>query len=149
MTLVLGLRCRDGVVLAADSQRTEDSFREEIPKLFVTRSASSGAPQGASPCSRSCVGRSMRSTSRDSRAGAFLLRLIDGGRTEPMHSFAAVGVGPPVQVAVVAGARAEVLPAAEMPGLTDTVAAFREHQRTFLVRDEPEEPRADTGLRPS
>lgn len=38
MTLVLGLRCRDGVVVAADSQRTEQGFREEIPKLFVTAS---------------------------------------------------------------------------------------------------------------
>jgi len=38
MTLVLGLRCRDGVVLAADSQRTEGPLRESVPKLFTSPS---------------------------------------------------------------------------------------------------------------
>ncbi|MEA2139342.1 MAG: hypothetical protein QOG56_2492 [Solirubrobacteraceae bacterium] len=38
MTLVLGLRCRDGVVLAADSQRTDGNVRESVPKLFVSPS---------------------------------------------------------------------------------------------------------------
>jgi hypothetical protein len=35
MTLVLGLRSAGGVVLAADSQRTEGRFRQEVPKLFI------------------------------------------------------------------------------------------------------------------
>lgn len=35
MTLVLGLRSAGGVVLAADSQRTEGQFRQEVPKLFA------------------------------------------------------------------------------------------------------------------
>lgn len=39
MTLVLGLRCHGGVVLAADSQRTEGGLRDSIPKLFATRAA--------------------------------------------------------------------------------------------------------------
>lgn len=36
MTLVLGLRCRDGVVLASDSQRTDGDVRESVPKLFTS-----------------------------------------------------------------------------------------------------------------
>jgi 20S proteasome alpha/beta subunit len=36
MTLVLGLRCRDGVVLASDSQRTDGDVRESVRKLFVS-----------------------------------------------------------------------------------------------------------------
>lgn len=34
MTLILGLHCRDGVVLAADSQRTQGSMRDYVTKLF-------------------------------------------------------------------------------------------------------------------
>jgi 20S proteasome alpha/beta subunit len=34
MTLVLGLRCRNGIVLAADSQRTQGTMRDRVPKLF-------------------------------------------------------------------------------------------------------------------
>lgn len=36
MTILLGLRSGDGVVLAADSQRTEGVFRQRMQKLFVT-----------------------------------------------------------------------------------------------------------------
>lgn len=36
MTLVLGLRCRDGFVLAADSQRTQGTMRDRVPKLFAS-----------------------------------------------------------------------------------------------------------------
>jgi proteasome beta subunit len=38
MTIILALRCRDGVVLAADSQRTEGTLREPFPKLFTSPS---------------------------------------------------------------------------------------------------------------
>lgn len=38
MTLVLGLRCRNGIVLASDSQRTEGSMRQHVPKLFTSPS---------------------------------------------------------------------------------------------------------------
>lgn len=37
MTILVGLRSDDGVVLAADSQRTEGRFRQRMQKLFVTR----------------------------------------------------------------------------------------------------------------
>ncbi|MDW5592718.1 hypothetical protein VSS74_00115 [Conexibacter stalactiti] len=37
MTILLGLRSGEGVVLAADSQRTEGAFRQRMQKLFVTR----------------------------------------------------------------------------------------------------------------
>jgi 20S proteasome alpha/beta subunit len=36
MTLVLGLRCGDGIVLCADSQRTEGTMRDRVPKLFAS-----------------------------------------------------------------------------------------------------------------
>jgi 20S proteasome alpha/beta subunit len=36
MTLVLGLRCGDGIVLCADSQRTEGNMRDRVPKLFAS-----------------------------------------------------------------------------------------------------------------
>lgn len=36
MTLVLGVRCRDGFVLAADSQRTQGAMRERVQKLFTS-----------------------------------------------------------------------------------------------------------------
>lgn len=36
MTLVLGIRSPAGLVLAADSQRTEGALREDFPKLFST-----------------------------------------------------------------------------------------------------------------
>ena len=36
MTLVLGVRCRNGIVLAADSQRTQGAMRDRVPKLFAS-----------------------------------------------------------------------------------------------------------------
>jgi 20S proteasome alpha/beta subunit len=36
MTLILALRCRDGVVLAGDSQRSEGGLRANVPKLFTS-----------------------------------------------------------------------------------------------------------------
>lgn len=60
----------------------------------------------------------------------------------------ASGVGPPVQVAVVTSSQATTLDPVELRGLEDSVAAFREHQRNFLVDAEPPGTGMDTGLRP-
>lgn len=62
---------------------------------------------------------------------------------------ASSGVALPVQLGVVAAAGLSIIDDAELRALEDTVAAFRENQRNFLVRTEPDESAApDTGLRP-
>jgi hypothetical protein len=60
----------------------------------------------------------------------------------------ASGVALPVQMAVVSSGGAKVIKDDELRALEDTVAAFREHQREFLVRPKRARPRRDTGLRP-
>lgn len=49
MTLVVGLRSNDTVVLASDSQRTEGGLREERPKLFVSRNGIAWGTAGSIP----------------------------------------------------------------------------------------------------
>lgn len=239
MTLVLGLRCRDGVVLAADSQRTEGTFREAIPKLFVTPSgivwgvAGSIAvqhelravldgldltPQPSRMEARDAIAGALVAAARQATAAmaepspaartihgifawhsraegeTFLLRVLESGFAEPAGKYTAVGtpdakalgqfalsqsehlgyaslgldaarmvafnvvddvirasarsVGHPVQLAEVTAARHEVLSTAETQGVADTLAAFREHQRDFLARDEIATDEGDTGIRP-
>jgi hypothetical protein len=58
------------------------------------------------------------------------------------------GVSHPLQVAAVTANGAAILDAVEVRGLEDSVAAFRERQREFLVDGEPRDPGGDTGLRP-
>jgi hypothetical protein len=58
------------------------------------------------------------------------------------------GVGLPVQMAVAGPAGAALLSAGDVRALEDTVAAFREYQRDYLVRQEDAAPKRDTGVRP-
>jgi hypothetical protein len=59
------------------------------------------------------------------------------------------GVGLPVQIAEVTRDGIGIVQADELRALEDTVAAFRERQRDFLVRrDDASGPSRDTGLRP-
>jgi proteasome beta subunit len=237
MTLVLGLRCRDGVVLAADSQRTEGNLRQMVPKLFTspariiwgtagsiaiqqelhaileqadvppqpgrtqvrdlvvaaTREAvhrATSAMDDPSPVATEVRGIFAWYSAAENRT--YVLRANGKGYAEFADTYAAVGapadfarfalgqsehleyaslpleatkmvaykvaddvirasartVGHPIQMAVVTPTQAAVAPTVEVRGLSDTVAAFREHQRNFLVREEPREERADTGIRP-
>jgi hypothetical protein len=57
-------------------------------------------------------------------------------------------VGGPVQIALVTEGSARVMPADKLQPVEDTVDAFREHQREFIVRDEPTGGEGDTGIRP-
>jgi hypothetical protein len=61
---------------------------------------------------------------------------------------ASTGVGLPVQMAVSTAEKSELLSAMDVRGQEDTVAAFREYQRDYLVRDEERASEQDTGLRP-
>jgi predicted proteasome-type protease len=240
MTLVLGLRCRDGVVLASDSQRTEGTFREEIPKLFVTpagivwgvagsiavqqelRATLDALDLPAQPSravARDAIARAVRTAVRQATAAidapslvartvqgifawhseseheTFVLRVLETGHAEPAPKYSAVGASSacdlarfalsqsehlgyatprleaakmlafnvvddvirasarsvchPVQLAVVTAAQHELLAPAEVQGVADTLAAFREHQRDFLGREETVARERDTGIRPS
>jgi proteasome beta subunit len=237
MTLVLALRCRDGVVLAADSQRTEGSLRETFPKLFVSpsgiawggagniaiqqevyaglrdlarpahpsrdagreaivhalvaaRERATASLENPTPASSDFQGLFAWYSEREGRT--FLLRALSTGYAEFARRYAAVGgpsgfarfalstseylefetlsleaakmvafnvaddvirasasgVSPPVQLAVVHAGGEAVVAELERRGLEDTVAAFREHQRDFLVRGEEALAERDTGLRP-
>lgn len=57
------------------------------------------------------------------------------------------GVSGPVQVAVVTDEGARVLPDDQLDPIRDTVDAYRDYQREFIVRDEPPTS-MDTGIRP-
>jgi 20S proteasome alpha/beta subunit len=209
MTLVLGLRCRDGVVLAADSQRTEEGFREEVPKLFVTpagivwgvagniaiqqelRATLDGldlTPHPGRKEARDAIASAVRTAVRQVTATvdqpslaartvhgifawhsrgereSFLLRVLENGyltlrlTAAKMLAFkvaddviraSARSVGHPVQLAIVTEAQHHVLSAKESQAAGDTLAAFREHQREFLAREETPPPERDTGIRPS
>jgi 20S proteasome alpha/beta subunit len=235
MTIVIGLRGRDGVVLASDSQRTEGGFRQEVRKLFRTRHGIVWGAAGAIAVQQELFGamealdlrpqptwqearaaiadavvRSLHATAPEQANAArlqlgalfawysaderrtFLLRVLGdgyaefGGRytaiggpsrialfalreaehleyatlpLEPIQMIAAKvvddviratssGVAHPLQVAAVTANGAAILDAVEVRGLEDSVAAFRERQREFLVDGEPRDPGGDTGLRP-
>jgi proteasome beta subunit len=238
MTLVLALRCRDGVVLAADSQRTEGPLRETVPKLFTSPSGivwgTAGsiaiqqelyAAMGRLPVTRhpsredgrTAIVDAVRAAARaateqieDATPAAlavegifawysaadkrtFVIRVRGDGYFEFHPNFVAVGspahyarfalnrttymeygklplevakmlafraaddviraastgVGLPVQVAVVTEHGCGVLNDMDVRGLEDTVAAFREHQREYLIGgDEDATAEGDTGLRP-
>ncbi|HEX4806729.1 MAG TPA: hypothetical protein VFU94_12590 [Conexibacter sp.] len=227
-------------MLASDSQRTEDGFREEIPKLFVTPTgivwgvagsiavqhelralldALDVAPQPSRKEARDGIATALVTAVRQATAAmdepspaartvhgifawhsrieneTFLLRVLENGLAEPAEKYVAVGlpeakrlaqfalsqrehlgyagvrldiarmvafnavddvirasarsVGHPVQLAEVTADRHEVLGTAELQGVADTLAAFREHQRDFLVRDDVLGEDRDTGIRPS
>jgi hypothetical protein len=238
MTLVLALRCRHGVVLAADSQRTQGALRDSVPKLFTSPSGIVWGTAGnltiqqemyaamkrlpVSPHPSREAGRAalvaalvqavrtateqMESpsdvaTSADglfawhSRADrrTYLLRIIGNGHFEFRPKYATVGspgpanlarfaltqsehleygtlpleaakmvafgaaddvirasaagVAGPVQIAVVSAATRDVLSPLAVRAVEDTLGAFRDYQRSYLVRGEdPAEP--DTGIRP-
>jgi 20S proteasome alpha/beta subunit len=240
MTLILGLRCHGGVVLASDSQRTEGELRDSITKLFSTPAGILWGTAGAIPIqqelwallreldvpaslprypTRDAIAKALpeavrRATQRVEDPTAmstmvegmfawhsahdgrdFLLKALGDGQAvfEPRYTaigspsprnlarfslgclehldFATLpleagkmvalsvaedtiratpyGVGLPVQMAVVAAAGYSVIDETELRGLEDTLAAFRENQRNFLVRPGPEEGAGpDTGLRP-
>jgi 20S proteasome alpha/beta subunit len=238
MTLVLALRCRDGVVLAADSQRTHGVLRESVPKLFTSPSgivwgtagdlavwqemyaAMQDLPveprpprdegrdavvaalvQAARTATEQMQDRSETATWTDglfawhSRSDdrTYLLRVVGHGRFEfhrkytavglrtptelarfalsrsehleygtlplevaSMIAFSAVddvirasaeGVDHPVQIATVSADGADVLSPVAVRLLEDTLGAFRDHQRSYLVRREGPAP-PDTGVRP-
>lgn len=238
MTLILGLRCAGGVVLAADSQRTEGPLRESIPKLFATPSGivwgSAGSiaiqqelyglardldlPSGLprQPTKEALVAALREAARRATQAvedpteGAtradgvfawyskedrhhYALRVLSTGHGEFARRYTAIGgprqlaqfalsrseyleyatlpleaakmlafnaaddvirassagVGPPVQIAVVTPTETSIIQPQELRGLEDTLAAFREHQRDFLIRpDEKRGTKQDTGIRP-
>lgn len=235
MTIVIGLRGRDGVVLATDSQRTEGGFRQEVRKLFRTRhgivwggagaiaaqqelfaameslavrpqpswqearaaiaAAVAGSVRAAAPepstAPRLEVGAVFAWYSADERR-TFLLRVLGDGYAEFDGQYTAIGgpsrsalfalresehlhyetlplapsqmiatkivddvirasssgVAHPVQVATVTANSATILEPVEVRGLHDSVAAFRERQREFLVGEQPRDAGRDTGLRP-
>lgn len=235
MTIVIGLRSRDGVVLATDSQRTEGGFRQEVRKLFRTRhgivwgaagaiaaqqelfaameslelrsqpawqearaaitgavtSALRAADPAASTAPRLELGALFAWYSADEQR-TFLLRVLGDGYAEFDGQYAAIGgpsriaqfalretehleyaalplepaqmiatkiiddvirasssgVAHPVQVATVTANHAAILAPIDVRGLEDSVAAFRERQREFLVGEEPRDTGRDTGLRP-
>jgi 20S proteasome alpha/beta subunit len=237
MTLLLGLRCRDGVVLAADSQRTEGALRQPVPKLFTSpsgviwgtagsiaiqqelyaainalsltrnpgrqeardaiveavvaaRTRATSAIEAPSPAAEAVDGVFAWYSAADERT--YLLRVLWSGHAEFARQYTAVGgpsqlaqfalsrsehlvyatlpveaakmivfnaaddviraaasgVAPPVQIAVVTASEATVMSTVEVRALEDTLAAFREHQAAFLVREEPPGPPGDTGVRP-
>jgi 20S proteasome alpha/beta subunit len=76
------------------------------------------------------------------------LKMIAFKATDDVIRAAAQGVGQPIQLAAVTTAGAVVMTPEDVRGVEDTLAAFREHQRDFLVRVEPPTTEQDTGLRP-
>jgi len=237
VTIVLGLRCRSGIVLAADSQRTEGGFREPIQKLFATGSGITWGTAGSIPVQQALHGlmrqpaispaaplgdvqdaivaavaaarrRVRESIDRESDvadliAGLFAWRGPDGlhllrvphnnpsafatrfdavgnalkgdrtlfafsrsahlgydtlpigAATMVAHSIAddvirasPSAVGGPVQIALVTDSEALVMPEPRLQLVRDSVDAFREHQREFIVRDETPAEEGDTGVRP-
>ena len=225
-------------MLAADSQRTEGQFRQEVPKLFAAPAGiiwgtagtiaiqqelfallreldvPNGLPRQAV---RDAIVRALREAVRRATASMdepsavvtsvegvfgwyseqdrrdYLLHAVGTGHAEFHPDYTAVGATPkqlalfalsrseylefgtlpleaakmvafnatddvirasasglalPVQMAVVTRAGLSVLKPDELRGLEDTVAAFREHQRDFLIRSEQPAAKRDTGLRP-
>lgn len=237
MTVVLGIRSRSGLVLAADSQRTEGVLREEFPKLFTTPSGIAWGTAGGiaiqqelhelmatlpvspqpgrlearvaivaavriarertveplgevTPAAGSIEGLFGWHSSDEART--YLLRVPVHGPAEFARRYTAIGapgtlarfalsrseyleyeslplaatkmvaytvvddvirastsnVGGPVQLATVTKDAAGLATTIELRGIADTVAAFREHQRDFIARDEPGGAAHDTGIRP-
>jgi proteasome beta subunit len=238
MTLVLALRCHEGVVLASDSQRTQGTFRQETQKLFTTTSGiawgaagnlavqqeltaafeeSAVAPHPTRSDGRlaildavdTAVGR-VTAQIQDAppsagslrgifawhslaEAKTYVLRVGENGQAEFASSYTSIGspfqlalfafsrsehlgyatlpleaakmvafdiaddvirasareVSHPVQMAYVTHERAALVDPLEVRGIEETVAAFREHQRNFLAREEADvEAGRDTGIRP-
>jgi hypothetical protein len=142
MTLVLGLRCRDGVVLASDSQRTDGDVRESVPKLFTspagtvwgkaairTTAAHLDDPSPAATTAGGIFAWHSRAEHR-----TYLLRVQHSGAAEFRPNYTAIGPGKPQSLALRA--------------LEDTLGAFRTHQRDDLVRDDESGAEPDTGVRP-
>jgi 20S proteasome alpha/beta subunit len=237
MTLVLGLRSRGGLVLAADSQRTEGVLREQFPKLFTTPAGIAWGTAGGIAIQQELYelmatlrvpDRPGRRETREAivaavamaraRAGealdelsaaagsieglfgwyskeddrTFLLRVPSGGPAEFAPRYTAIGapstlarfalsrseyleydtlplaaakmvaynvaddvirvstsnVGGPVQLAAVTKSATKLANSIELRGIADTVAAFREHQRDYIVREDGADSDADTGVRP-
>jgi 20S proteasome alpha/beta subunit len=238
MTVVIGVRCHDAVILAADSQRTEGRTRETIPKLFVSPSGvvwgSAGSiaiqqelfalmndlPVARNPGRLEARDATVRAL-RDARTAAtkgtdeptevalgvdglfgwfsaqdrrsYLLRVHGAGNAEFARSYTAVGsvgemarfalsrmeflgyndlpleaakmvafgvaddviraaasgVGAPVQLAVANVTGSSVLGRVDLRAVEDTVAAFRDYQREYLVRDQQIKAEPDTGVRPN
>jgi hypothetical protein len=76
-------------------------------------------------------------------------RMIAFNVVDDVIRASATNVSHPVQLAEVTATRHEVLAPSEAQGVADTLAAYREHQRDFLAREDPAAAEPDTGIRPS
>lgn len=116
------------------------------PPEFVERSVAIGSPQAES------FGRFALSSREHLEFETLPLdaaKMVSHDAVTDVIRAAPVGVGGGVQIACVAEDGARVVPADQIEPIRDTVSAFREFQKDYIVRQAPTGPARDTGITPT